>query len=187
MYIIFTAFSLLVATLVILYNRLVRDRNRCESAWSDIDVQLQRRHDLVPLLVKAVDQYADYERASLEAVTSLRSQARTLPSGSVEQRGLLEQQLGESLLRIIAVAEQYPDLKANENFLSLQRDLVDTENYLQSARRFYNGAVRHYNTRVESFPANLVAGTFRFVAQEYFQKSGDDVADAPRVNLGNTP
>ncbi len=171
----------------VLYNRLVRDRNRVDAAWSDIDVQLQRRHDLIPQLVKAVDQYAGYERATLEAVTTLRAEAMQLTGpADIDQRGEKEQQLGEGLQRLIAVAELYPDLKANENFLSLQNDLVETENYLQFARRFYNGSVRQLNTRVETVPNNFIAGGFGFSQREFFQKTSDEAAVVPRVDLGKT-
>ena len=166
----------------VLYNQLVRDRNRVNSAWSDIDVQLQRRHDLIPRLVAAVDQYANYERATFEAVSALRSQAMRI--SDINGRGEAEQRLGEGVLKIVALAEQYPELKANENFLELQNDLVETENYLQFARRFYNGSVRQYNTRVETVPANLVASMFGFREREYFQKSADEVASVPLIDLG---
>lgn len=174
-----------VALIAALYNRLVRDRNRVDAAWSDIDVQLQRRHDLIPQLVKAVDQYAGYERATLEAVTKLRDEAMKFAGPTnVNQRGETEGQLGVGLQRLIAVAEQYPDLKANENFLSLQNDLVETENYLQFARRFYNGSVRQLNTRVETVPNNVIAASFGFEQREFFQKTSDDAAAVPGVVLG---
>ena len=176
-----------VALVATLYNRLVRDRNRVDAAWSDIDVQLQRRHDLIPQLVKAVDQYASYERTTLEAVTALRAEAMKLTGpAEINQRGEMEEQLGAGLQRLIAVAEQYPDLKANENFLSLQNDLVETENYLQFARRFYNGSVRQLNTRVETVPNNIIANSFGFEQREFFQKTSDEAAAVPRVHLGKT-
>jgi LemA protein len=169
------------AGIAVLYNRLVRDRNRVEGAWSDIDVQLQRRHDLVPQLVKAVDQYAKYERATLEAVTALREEA--LRTTDVERLGRTEEELGGGVRRLLALAEQYPDLKADRNFLELQRQLVETENYLQFARRYYNGSVREYNTRIETLPSNVVAGAFGFTAKSFFQKASDDVAAVPLVDL----
>lgn len=175
----------LIAVVVLLYNRLVRDRNRVAAAWSDIDVQLQRRHDLIPQLVKAVDQYAKYEKATLEAVTSLRLEAMELTGTSdTELRGRKEEQLSTGVHRLIALAENYPDLKANENFLNLQNQLVETENYLQFARRFYNGSVRGLNTRIETVPSNLVANIFGFEQKAYFQKSSDDAASVPLVELG---
>lgn len=175
----------LVALLVagaLIYNRLIRARNRVSTAWSDIDVQLQRRHDLVPRLVTAVDQYAKYERATLQAVSELRAEAMKV--ADVTARGQVEERLSEGLGRLIALAENYPDLKANENFLALQRELVETENYLQFARRYYNGSVRDYNTAIEMFPQNLVAGIFDFEARPFFQKTSDDAANVPLVKLG---
>jgi len=174
-----------IALVAVLYNRLVRDRNRVDAAWSDIDVQLQRRHDLIPQLVKAVDPYAGYERSTLEAVTTLRAEAMKVTGpADIDQRGEKEEQLGIGLQRLIAVAEQYPDLKANENFLSLQNDLVETENFLQFARRFYNGAVRQLNTRVETVPNNFIANAFGFEQRKFFQKSSDEAAAVPHVDLG---
>jgi LemA protein len=176
----------LIVAGVYLYNRLVRDRNRVNAAWSDIDVQLQRRHDLIPQLVKAVDQYAGYERSTLEAVTTLRAEAMQLSSAdNLEELGEKEEMLDQGIQRLIAVAEQYPDLKANENFLSLQRDLVETENYLQFARRFYNGSVRQFNTHIETVPNNIVASWFNFEQRTYFQKTSDEAANVPLIDLGS--
>ena len=173
----------IVIAAVLLYNRLVRARNRVDTAWSDIDVQLQRRHDLIPNLVKAVDQYAKYERATLAAVTELRAEAKTITD--VEELGRIEEELSSGLQRLIAVAEDYPDLKANENFLKLQAELVETENYLQFARRYYNGSVRDYNTMTETVPSNVVASLFGFDVRKFFQKSSDEVAAVPLVKLGS--
>lgn len=172
----------IVAAVAVIYNRLVRDRNRVDGAWSDIDVQLQRRHDLIPQLVKAVDQYARYERATLEAVTALRAEAMRMQD--VEELGRAEAELSGAVKRLLALAEQYPDLQADENFLALQKELVETEDYLQFARRYYNGSVREYNTRIESVPSNVVASAFKFTPRRYFQKESDDVAAVPLVNLG---
>lgn len=173
------------AVVAVLYNRLVRDRNRVDAAWSDIDVQLQRRHDLIPMIVKAVDQYADYERSTLEAVTTLRAEAMQLTAvAESEARGEKEEEISAGLQRLIALAENYPDLKANENFLNLQSQLVETENYLQFARRFFNGSVRQFNTRVETVPNNFIAGIFGFEQRGFFQKSSDEAANVPLVDLG---
>ena len=182
-----TLLILLVALLIVagvaLYNRLIRARNRVDTAWSDIDVQLQRRHDLIPRLVTAVDQFAKYERATLEAVTELRTEAMQI--ADVRARGKLEEKLSAGIERIIALAENYPDLKANENFLSLQNELVESENYLQFARRYYNASVRDYNTMTETVPSNLIAGWFNFTPREFFQKTSDDAANVPLVELGS--
>jgi len=183
MYIPLVILIAIVGTAIVLYNRLVRSRNRVDNAWSDIDVQLQRRHDLVPRLVTAVDQYAKYERATLEAVTELRAEAMRVTD--VDARGKAEEDLSNGVQKLIALAESYPDLKANENFLSLQNELVETENYLQFARRYYNGSVRDYNTITETVPSNFVAGMFGFDARGFFQKSSDDAANVPLVKLGS--
>jgi len=183
MFVFLTILVALIATVVLLYNRLVRSRNRVDTAWSDIDVQLQRRHDLIPNLVKAVDQYASYERATLEAVTELRAEAAGVTD--VGARGEAEEALSAGVQRLIALAESYPDLKANENFLNLQKELAETENYLQFARRYYNGSVRDFNTMTETVPSNLIANLFGFEARSFFQKSSDDVANVPLVKLGS--
>ena len=166
-----------------LYNRLIRSRNRVESAWSDIDVQLQRRYDLIPMLVKAVDQYASYERATLEAVTALRTEAMQV--AEVAARGEAEEKLSREVGRLLAIAENYPDLKANENFLNLQNELVETEDYLQFARRYYNGSVRDYNTMTATVPSNIVARMFGFAERDFFQKTSDDAANVPLVKIGS--
>ena len=181
--IVVLAIVLAAVAAVWLYNRLIRSRNRVDTAWSDIDVQLQRRHDLIPSLVKAVDQYAGYERATLEAVSELRAQAMRVTD--IGARGRAEEALGAGVERLIALAESYPDLKANENFLSLQEQLVTTEDYLQFARRYYNGSVRNYNTETETVPSNIVASWFNFESRDFFQKSSDDAANVPLVNLGS--
>lgn len=167
---------------VALYNRLIRGRNRVSTAWSDIDVQLQRRHDLIPRLVEAVGQYASYEKTTLEAVTVLRTEA--MQAADVRAKGKLEEKLSAGLERIIALAENYPDLKANENFLNLQNELVETEDYLQFARRYYNGSVRDYNTLTETVPSNIIAAWFSFKQKDFFQKTSDEAASVPLVNLG---
>lgn len=168
---------------VVLYNRLIRSRNGVDTAWSDIDVQLQRRHDLIPRLVTAVNQYAKYERATLEAVTELRAEAMRV--ADVDARGAAEEKLSEGVARLIALAENYPDLKANENFLQLQVELVETEDYLQFARRYYNGSVRDYNTMTATVPSNIVATMFDFAERAFFQKASDDAANVPLVKLGS--
>lgn len=182
MFIAFTAVAVLLGLVAVLYNRLIRSRNRVDTAWSDIDVQLQRRHDLIPRLVKAVDQYGKYERATLEAVTELRAEAMRI--AEVDARGEAEEKLGAEVGRLLALAESYPDLKANENFLELQGQLVETENYLQFARRYYNGSVRDYNTMTSTVPNNIVAGLFDFGERPFFQKASDHVASVPDVDLG---
>ena len=180
--ILFLLFLALAGAVIVLYNRLVRSRNRVDTAWSDIDVQLQRRHDLIPNLVKSVDQYAKYERAALEAVTELRAEA--MRRSDVAGRGDAEEELSAGVRRLLAVAENYPDLKANQNFLDLQDELVETENYLQFARRYYNGSVRDYNTQIQSVPSNLVASIFGFAPREFFQKASDETGAVPVIGFG---
>jgi len=167
---VIAALILLAAILVwgiFIYNRLVGDRNRVLSAWSDIDVQLKRRHDLIPKLVDAVKGYAAYESAILTEVTELR--ARSEESGNVAEIGGVETQLAGRVRHLVALAEDYPDLKADDAFLALQKDLTDVENTIQYARRYYNGAVRMLNTRIDSFPDTLVARMFRFISADYFE------------------
>ena len=158
---------------VFVYNRLVGDKNRVLSAWSDIDVQLKRRHDLIPKLVDAVRHFAAYESTTLTEVTELRTRSRQ--SDSVAEIGGVESQLTGRVRHLVALAEDYPDLKADDAFLALQKDLTDVENTIQYARRYYNGAVRMLNTRIDSFPDTLVAAMFRFIKAEYFEI--DDAAE----------
>jgi LemA protein len=152
---------------VVLYNLLVRDRARVAAAWSDVEVQLKRRHDLIPKLVEVVKQHAGYERSVLERVAALRSSA--LAARTPGERAGAEGALGEGAHRLVALAEQYPALKASESFLDLQRNLSEVEDQIQYARRYYNGAVNNLNTRVDSFPDLLMARLFGFRRAEYFE------------------
>ena len=159
---------------VIAFNRLVRLRNQVRTAWADVDVQLIRRHDLVPSLVTAVKTYAGHEQAVLAAVTKLRGQA--MAAQAPGKLGEFESALQQGIGRLIALKEAYPDLKANENFAQLQRDLVQVEEQLQYARRFYNGAVRDLNDTVQRVPDLLVARSFGFANAEFFQANESDRA-----------
>ena len=152
---------------VLIYNKLVHDRNTSLAAWSDIDVQLKRRHDLIPKLIAAVKQYASYESSLLESVTSLRSQAKAIEK--ISERENVERELQTQVHKLIAVAEDYPELKANQNFLELQKDISNVENDIQYARRYYNGAVRNINTRIDSFPDLVIARFLNYKYHEYFQ------------------
>lgn len=152
--------------LVLLYNSLVRSRNRVDEAWSDIDVQLKRRYDLIPNLVETVKGYAAHESGVFEKVTAARSAA--MGAGSLDDKLQKENALSGTLKSLFAVAENYPELKANQNFLQLQSDLTDTEDKIQAARRFYNGNVRDYNTKLQVFPTNLFASMFGFTAKPFF-------------------
>lgn len=157
-----------VAAAIVLFNELVAARNQVRSAWSDIDVQLTRRHDLVPQLVAAVQGYAGHERATLALVAELRT--RAMAAASLSDKARLEGELAMQVQRILALQESYPGLKASDNFLALQRDLVAIEDHLQYARRFYNGAVRDLNNRIETFPSLLVARAANFRPAEFFRQ-----------------
>ena len=166
MELIIVFFVAVMAWFIIIYNLFVRDKNRVLAAWSDIDVQLKRRHDLIPKLIDAVKQYAAYESTTLSAITVLRSES--VDASGVEKKGQIESQLSTKLHQLIAIAEDYPDLKANQSFLDLQNNLTDVENHIQYARRYYNGSVRNLNIRVDSFPDMLIARLFQFIPAEFF-------------------
>jgi len=159
-------FLAVIAWLIIIYNLFVRDKNRVLAAWSDIDVQLKRRHDLIPKLIDAVKQYAAYESSTLSAITALRSESAE--AIGIEKKGQIESELSTKLHQLIALAEDYPDLKANQSFLDLQKNLTDVENHIQYARRYYNGTVRNLNIRIDSLPDMLIARIFQFVPAEFF-------------------
>lgn len=181
MYVLMLVSLALVAWIVIAYNLLVRDRNRVAQGWSDVDVQLKRRHDLIPRLVEVVKGYAGYERALLSSLTELRTRggAETHPGA----RGEMEKSVGSGVQRLVALVEGYPDLKASANFLDLQNDLADTENQIQFARRYYNGAVNLYNTRLQRFPDLLIAKAFAFRDAELFELDARQEGAAPAVSL----
>jgi len=171
--------GILLGWLILMYNRLVRLRNMVREGWSGIEVQLKRRSDLVPNLVESVRGYMGHERDLLSRVTELRAQS--MRTQEVREKGRLEGELSRALANVFAVAEAYPDLKANQNFLELQRQLADVEEQLQLARRYYNGTVRNLNIQIESFPSNIVAGLFTFTPAEFFEIT--DAADraVPKV------
>ena len=160
------------------YNKFVTLINRAKEAWSDIDVQLKRRYDLTPNLVNTVKGYATHESDAFENVTKARAQA--MGAQNIVDKGKTENMLASALKTVFAVAEAYPDLKANQNFLSLQSELSDTENKIQAARRFYNGNVRDLNITVDSFPSNIISNIFHFVKMELFTlDEGDAAAKQP--------
>lgn len=161
------------------YNRLVRDRNLTLASWSDIGVQLKRRHDLVPKLVDAVRAYAAYESARFEEVTWLRAEA--LAATRPVEVSRAERSLGARLAEVVAIAEAYPDLKADAQYLALLRELSEVEDQIQYARRFYNGAVRDYNVRIESFPDLLIAQAFGFMPAEFFELDNATEAQPPQL------
>jgi LemA protein len=175
---------LIVAVLVwaaIVFNLLIRDRNRVAQAWSDVDVQLMRRHDLIPRLVEMVKGYAGYERALLTNLAELRGQSAG--ADSARQRSEVEKTVSSGVTRLVALVEAYPDLKASENFRDLQTKLVDTENQIQFARRYYNGAVNLFNNRIQKFPDLLIANQFGFKPAEFFDLEDPKAAAAPAVAL----
>ena len=170
--------GVLVLWAVIVYNGFVSLRNRAEEAWADIEVQLKRRYDLVPNLVNTVKGYATHESSAFENVTKARSMAMGA-QGPTKEHAQAENMLTGALKSIFAISEAYPDLKANTNFLELQRELSDTENKIQAARRFYNTNVRDLNIKIESFPSNILAGIFNFVKKEFFDLADNDAAQNP--------
>ncbi len=174
--IILIVIGILIAMAIGIYNTLVKMRMRVDEAWSDIDVQLKRRYDLIPNLVETVKGYAKHESETLENVMAARSKATAINidanSATAENMAALataQQGLSGALGKLFAVAENYPDLKANQNFLQLQNDLTDTEDKIQASRRFYNGTVRDYNTKVETVPSNIIASIFNFAKREFFE------------------
>ncbi|KKT14719.1 MAG: LemA family protein [Parcubacteria group bacterium GW2011_GWD1_44_9] len=166
-FIILAVIALVVLWIIFAYNGFVRLINRAKEAWADIDVQLKRRYDLIPNLVNTVKGYAKHESSAFENVTKARAAA--MGAGTLAEKGQAENILTGALKSIFAIAEAYPDLKANQNFLELQRELTDTENKIQAARRFYNTNIRDLNTKIESFPNNIIASVFRFSQMEFFE------------------
>lgn len=168
---------LVVAWAVYAYNRFVTLTTRVKEAWSDIDVQLKRRYDLIPNLVETVKGYAAHESGTLEKVTEMRTRAMNLPAqAGAQEKADAENMLSGTLKTLFAVSENYPNLKANENFVELQRQLEDTENKLQAARRFFNSVVQDLNRAVQSFPSNLIANVGGFTQQQFFALGGTDAA-----------
>ena len=164
------------------YNALVRGRNEVKSAWSSIDVQLKRRYDLIPNLVEMVKGYAGHERQTLEAVVQARQQAINF-TGGAEERAKVENVLTSALHSLFAVAEAYPDLKANQNFLALQEELANTENKIGFARQFYNDAAKQYKNKVEMFPSNIVANIFGFKVEPFFEVESPAYRVTPQVKF----
>ncbi len=181
-YIVLAAVVIIAIWFVLAYNGFVTLTNRVKEAWSDIDIQLKRRYDLIPNLVETVKGYAAHESSVFQNVTEMRTRAMNTPAGSPE-KAQAEDMLGGALKSLFAVSENYPTLKANENFLELQKQLEDTENKLQAARRFYNSVVQDLNTRLQSFPSNLVGNMFSFKASDYFQLDQVDAAAKDPVKV----
>jgi len=163
------------------FNGLVTARNRVKEAWSDIDVQLKRRYDLIPNLVETVKGYATHEREALEKVVQARAQA--MGAGTVAEHSKAENMLSGALKNLFALAEAYPDLKASNNFVELQRELADTEDKIQAARRFYNSTVMDMNNKVQTFPTNLIAGMFGFTTEQFFELGSEAEREPVKVQF----
>ena len=173
--------AVFIIWLISLYNSLIRLRNQAEEGWSDIDVQLKRRYDLIPNLVQTVKGYAKHEEGVFTKVTEARTLA--MSATGAEAKGQAENMLSGALKSLFAVAENYPELKANANFLDLQRELADTENKIQASRRFYNGTVRDLNTKIETFPTRLVAGMFGFSHMDFFKLDDESEKEPVKVSF----
>jgi len=181
LYVILGIIALIILWLVFVYNGLIRWRYRVKEAWSDIDVQLKRRYDLIPNLVETVKGYMTHERTVFEKVTEARTKA--MGANTKEEKLGAENILSGTLKTLFAVSENYPELKANANFLDLQRELADTENKIQAARRFYNGNVMDYNTKIDTFPTNLIVGTFGFKKEEFFGLESESEREPVKVKF----
>jgi len=174
---------LIIVVLIATYNKLVRLRNQVKNAWAQIDVQLKRRHDLIPNLIETVKGYMKHERETLEAITKARNLAQQAASSGPGARAKAETELSSALGRLLAVVENYPDLKANQNFLALQEELTSTENKLSFSRQYYNDSVLSYNNRTQMFPSNIVASMTGFKASEFFEVSVAEEREAPKVSF----
>ncbi|MFZ6015329.1 MAG: LemA family protein [Patescibacteria group bacterium] len=183
-WILLIAVVVIAAWLVMVYNGLIKSKNRTDEAWSDIDVQLKRRHDLIPNIVSTVKGYASHESGVFEKVTEARSKA--MQAGTIDEKIETENQLMGTLKSLFAVAENYPELKANQNFLHLQQELADTENKVQASRRFYNGNVRDFNTQLQVFPTNMIAGMLGFKAYQFFEAE-EEAKAVPVVDFNDKP
>jgi len=179
--IVLIAVIALIVWFILIYNLFVRDKNLIKEAWSGIDVQLKRRHNLIPNLVASVKGYSQHEKSLLENITQKRSEAVKVES--IKDKAPAESDLSGMLKNLFVAVENYPDLKASENFLTLHNQLVEIEDQLQYARRYYNGAVRNYNIRVESFPSNVVAGIFNFKQDNFFEIILATERTTPEVKL----
>lgn len=164
--------ALLVVFVVAIYNGLIRLRNKCEEGWADIDTQLKRRYDLIPNLIETVKGYASHEAGTLEKVTQARTAA--MNAKNIQEKEQAENMLTGALKSIFALAEQYPDLKANQNFLDLQKTLAEVEEHIQLSRRYYNATVRDFNTKIQVFPNTIIARPFGFSEKEFFQASDEE-------------
>ncbi|MGH8273458.1 MAG: LemA family protein [Gammaproteobacteria bacterium] len=184
-WIIIAIIVVLIIYFIVEYNGLVRQRNNKENAWAQIDVQLKRRHDLIPNLIETVKGYMNHERQTLESVTQARTQAVNVTGGSVAEQAKAENALSQTLRSLFAVSENYPDLKANQNFLALQEELTSTENKISFARQFYNDAVMKLNNKIQMFPSNIVAGIGHFKEGEMFELEAPAEREVPKVSFSS--
>jgi LemA protein len=182
-WVIIIALVLIGLWLMTMYNSLIRVRNRVREAWSDIDVQLKRRYDLVPNLIETVKGYARHEQETFEQVVKARTDAMNAPSSDLAKKTEAENALSSTLKSIFALAENYPDLKANQNFLELQRELTDTEDKIMASRRFYNSNVRSFNTKVEVFPTNILAQKLGFKKKSFFELTEEATREPVKVQF----
>ena len=183
LYVIIGIVVLLIFVIIGIYNSLVRVRNQKDNAWAQIDVQLKRRYDLIPNLVNTVKGYVKHERETLEAVTNARNLAQQAASSGAGVRSKAEGELSSALSRLLAVVENYPDLKANQNFLALQEELTSTENKIGFARQYYNDSVLRLNNKIQMFPSNIVAAMTGFKAGEFFEVVATEEREAPKVSF----
>jgi LemA protein len=179
--IVLVVIAVVVIFVISIYNSLIQLRNRVKNAWSQIDVQLKRRHDLIPNLIETVKGYMTHEREIMENITKYRSQA--MDAGSVGEKAQAESLLSGALGQLRVQVENYPDLKANQNFLSLQEELTSTENKISFARQSYNDQVLFYNNKIQMFPSNIIAGMFRFNEEEFFEVEDEKEKAVPKVSF----
>ena len=182
LYVVLAVIGVILLAIAVSYNRFVTQRNLIRNSWANVDTELRRRYDLIPNLVNTVKGYAMHEQEIFERIAATRA-AAVAATGPADQQANAEAPLVSALRGLLAVAERYPELKASQNFLSLQHELANTEDRLQAARRFYNGNVRDYNRRVQSFPSNILAGMFGFHEEKYFEVE-EAVRAAPTVDIG---
>jgi len=182
-YVIIGIVAVLLIVFIVTYNGLVRLRNQMKNAWAQIDVQLKRRYDLIPNLVETVKGYMRHERETLEAVTKARNLAQQIASSGAGERAKAEGELSSALSRLLAVAERYPDLKANQNFLALQEELASTENKISFSRQYYNDSVLRLNNKTQMFPSNIIANMTGFKAGEFFEVTVAEERKAPKVSF----
>ena len=183
LYVVIGIVAILLIIFIATYNALVRLRNQVKNAWAQIDVQLKRRYDLVPNLVETVKGYTRHERETLEAVTNARNLAQQVASSGVGERAKAEGELSSALARLLVVVENYPDLKASQNFLALQEELTSTENRIGFSRQYYNDSVLRYNNRTQVFPSNIIANMTGFKAGEFFEVTVTAEREAPKVKF----